>query len=141
MVLTASISAALIYESRKYSEFIFSANSIPLGVVSPVLSALVVRNSQTVTLSLTVLCQQSQAIPSFISIGDSQTGHLRPILNRLHVEHGSGIMYYTCWSHVSFYKEIGSMQFDTLKKFDDAYFKHLSAYRVFSESARVEILL
>lgn len=86
---------------------------------------------------------KSRGLATVIAIGDSQTGHLLPLLNRLHAETGVGVMFYT-QADINFpsIRESRSNYAKTVQEFDDRYQRHLDTYAAFIDSAKAgDILL
>ena len=88
-------------------------------------------------LEFCTLRRKSKNAPTVIAIGDSQTGHLLPLLNRLHSETGVGVMFYT-QADINFpaIRESRSEYAKTLQEFDTRYQRHLDAHRAFMDSAK-----
>jgi hypothetical protein len=72
-----------------------------------------------------------------IAVGDSQTGHLLPLLNKLHTDTGAGVMFYT-QADINFpgIRESRSKYAKTLQEFDDQYSNYRRAFEAFIKAAR-----
>ena len=137
-IVIASISAASIYLSRNYSQFIFlgKVDLIWDGISSAECLSGKQFSKQELISSCT-LPPKKEDTPSLISIGDSQTAHLLPLLNRLNAETGAGIMYYTHMGlNFPSIRQSGMKYHKTLEEFDDRYERLLNAYKAFIDSAR-----
>ena len=88
------------------------------------------------------------ALPSrtgtnLIAIGDSQTGQLMELLNRLNTETGVGIrLYHQAYINFPALRETGSDYAKSLNEFDSKYANHISAFNTYlGHSRRGDVLI
>jgi len=136
--ILSCVSAVAVYFSLAYSQAIYLGEIATswIGISSEKCFSGSKYSGQEL-LEFCTLRPNSNSAPTVIAIGDSQTGHLLSLLNRLHSESGVGVKFYT-QADINFpaIRESGSDYSRNLQEFDSRYQRHLDAYKTFVDSSK-----